>query len=44
MPTGSDIGTVQEHERAVVDIEQFPEKYDVEAPMQDPHDLFRTME
>jgi NDP-sugar pyrophosphorylase family protein len=39
-----DIGTVHEHERAVVDIEQFPEKYDVDAPMLDPHDLFRTME
>ena len=24
-----DIGTVDEYERAVVDIEQFPEKYDV---------------
>ena len=33
-----------EHERAVVDIEQFPEKYDVDAPMLDPHDLFRTLE
>ena len=39
-----DIGTVHEHERAVVDIEQFPEKYDLDAPMLDPHDLFRTME
>jgi len=39
-----DIGTVHEHERAVVDIERFPEKYDLDAPMLDPHDLFRTME
>ena len=39
-----DIGTVHEHERAVVDVEQFPEKYDVEPPMLEPHDLFRTME
>jgi NDP-mannose synthase len=39
-----DIGTVHEHERAVVDIEQFPEKYDLEAPALEPHDMFRTME
>ena len=39
-----DIGTVHEHERAVVDIEQFPEKYDVEAPLLDPHDVSRTFE
>jgi hypothetical protein len=39
-----DIGTVHEHERAVVDIEQFPEKYDVEAPLLDPHDVSRTLE
>ena len=38
-----DIGTVHEHERAVVDIEQFPEKYDVDAPMLDPH-VSRTLE
>jgi ankyrin repeat protein len=39
-----DIGTVHEHERAVVDIEQFPEKYDLETPALERHDLFRTME
>jgi NDP-mannose synthase len=39
-----DIGTVHEHERAVVDIEQFPEKYDVEAPLLDPHDVSRRFE
>jgi NDP-sugar pyrophosphorylase family protein len=39
-----DIGTVHEHERAVVDVERFPEKYDLEAPMLDPHDFFRTPE
>jgi NDP-sugar pyrophosphorylase family protein len=35
---------VHEHERAVVDIEQFPEKYDVEAPLLDPHDVSGTFE
>jgi NDP-sugar pyrophosphorylase family protein len=39
-----DIGTVHEHERAVVDVERFPEKYDVDAPMLDPQDLSRTLE
>jgi NDP-mannose synthase len=39
-----DIGTVHEHEGAVVDIEQFPEKYDVEVPLLDPHDVSRTFE
>jgi NDP-sugar pyrophosphorylase family protein len=39
-----DIGTVHEHERAVVDVERFPEKYDLEAPMRDPHDVSRTFE
>jgi NDP-sugar pyrophosphorylase family protein len=39
-----DIGTGHEHERAVVDIEQFPETYDVEAPLLDPHDVSRTFE
>ena len=43
-PTGSTSGPCREYERAVVDIEQFPEKYDVDAPMLDPHDLFRTLE
>jgi NDP-sugar pyrophosphorylase family protein len=39
-----DIGTVHEHERAVVDVERFPEKYDVDPPLLEHDHLFRAME
>jgi NDP-sugar pyrophosphorylase family protein len=34
-----DIGTVHEHERALVDVERFPEKYDVDPSLLAPKNL-----